>query len=102
YPPADIETEEHIAFAKAYMDRFGEEPRTGSIVGYNSILAIAAALEKAGSTKTEALLEAMEGLQVESSPTGPFMFRASDHQSTMGAYVGKTALVDGKPSMVDW
>nr|WP_208021139.1 ABC transporter substrate-binding protein [Paracoccus alkanivorans] len=102
YPPAAIETEEHVAFAKAYMDKFGEEPRTGSIVGYNSILAIAAALRKAGSTETEALLEAMEGLQVESSPTGPFMFRAADHQSTMGAYVGKTALVDGKPTMVDW
>lgn len=102
YPPADIDTEEHVAFAKAYMDKFGEEPRTGSIVGYNSILAIAAALRKAGSTETDALLEAMEGLQVESSPTGPFMFRAADHQSTMGAYVGKTALVDGKPTMVDW
>ena len=44
----------------------------------------------------------MEGLEVASSPTGPFMFRAADHQSTMGAYVGFTALVDGKPKMADW
>ena len=102
YPPADIDTDSHNAFAKAYEDKFGEAPKTGSIVGYNSVLAIAAALTKAGSTDTEALLAAMEGLEVADSPTGPFMFRAADHQSTMGAYVGKTALVDGEPKMVDW
>ncbi|MEM8876972.1 MAG: ABC transporter substrate-binding protein [Pseudomonadota bacterium] len=102
YPVLDIDTEQHKAFADAYMKRFGEEPKVGSIVGYNSILSIAAAIRKAGSTDTEAMIAAMEGLEIESSPTGPFMFRAADHQSTMGAYVGKTALVDGKPKMVDW
>ncbi|WP_306005497.1 ABC transporter substrate-binding protein [Aquicoccus porphyridii] len=102
YPSMDIGTPEHEAFGKAYMDRWGEAPKTGSIVGYNSVLSIKAALEKAGSTDTEALLAAMEGLEVPSSPTGPFFYRAADHQSTMGAYVGTTALVDGKPKMVDW
>jgi branched-chain amino acid transport system substrate-binding protein len=29
-------------------------------------------------------------------------FRALDHQSTMGAFVGKTALRGGKGVMVDW
>ena len=29
-------------------------------------------------------------------------YRALDHQSTMGAYVGKLALKDGKGVMVDW
>lgn len=102
YPAAEIKTPEHEEFFKAYMDKWGEAPKTGSIVGYNSVLAIKAALEKAGSEDTAALLAAMEGLEVPKSPTGPFMFRAADHQSTMGAYVGKTALVDGKPSMVEW
>ncbi|MBO9446773.1 ABC transporter substrate-binding protein [Ruegeria sp. R14_0] len=102
YPSTDIDTDEHKAFADAYIEKFGEAPKTGSIVGYNSILAIAAALEKAGSTDTDALLAAMEGLAIDSSPTGPFTFRAADHQSTMGAYVGKTGMVDGKPVMVDW
>ncbi|MBT3142573.1 twin-arginine translocation pathway signal protein [Phaeobacter gallaeciensis] len=102
YPGTDITTDSHAAFAKAYIDMFGEEPKTGSIVGYNSILSIAAALTKAGSTDTAALLAAMEGLEVADSPTGPFMFRAADHQSTMGAYVGKTSLVDGQPKLVDW
>ena len=30
------------------------------------------------------------------------MFRAIDHQSTLGAFVGKTALKDGKGVMVDF
>lgn len=102
YPAEQIETEAHKAFAAAYQARWGEVPKTGSIVGYNSILSIKAALEKAGSTDTDALLAAMEGLQVPTSPTGPFMFRASDHQSTMGAYVGLTANKDGAGMMVEW
>ncbi|MFC3614343.1 ABC transporter substrate-binding protein [Lutimaribacter marinistellae] len=102
YPSMAIDTPEHDAFEKAYMDKWGEKPKTGSIVGYNSVLTIKAALEKAGSTDTAALLAAMDGLEVASSPTGPFMFRAADHQSTMGAYVGKTGMVDGAPAMVNW
>ena len=60
------------------------------------------ALMKAGSVETDALLAAMEGLEVPTSPTGPFMFRAADHQSTMGAYVGLTAREDGMGYMTDW
>jgi branched-chain amino acid transport system substrate-binding protein len=30
------------------------------------------------------------------------MYRKIDHQSTMGAYVGYTALKDGKGIMVKW
>ncbi|MDQ2094765.1 ABC transporter substrate-binding protein [Rhodalgimonas zhirmunskyi] len=102
YPAAQIDTPEHKAFAEAYQAKWGEMPKTGSIVGYNSVLSIKAALEKAGSTDTDALLAAMEGLEVPTSPTGPFMFRAADHQSTMGAYVGKTTVADGTPAMTDW
>ena len=35
------------------------------------------------------------------SAFGPVEFRASDHQATLGAYVGKTAVKDGKGVMVD-
>ncbi|MES0883928.1 ABC transporter substrate-binding protein [Roseibium sp. SCPC14] len=101
YPGTDIGTDVHKTFADAYIAKWDEAPKTGSIVGYNSVLSIAAALKKAGSTDTDALLAAMEGLEVD-SPTGPFVYRAADHQSTMGAYVGKTDLVDGTPKMVDW
>lgn len=102
YPWDAIKTPEHKKFAAAYKKRWGEEPKTGSIVGYNTVLSVAAVLRAAKSTKTEDLLAAMEGLHIKSSPSGPFYYRAGDHQATMGAWVGKTALVNGKPAMVDW
>ena len=36
------------------------------------------------------------------TPFGPIVWRALDHQSTMGAYVGQLAQKDGKGVMVDW
>ena len=101
YPWYDIKDPAHDAFVKAYQERWGEDPRIGSIVGYNTMLAVKAGLEKAGSTDTEALRQAMEGLTFD-SPMGPITFREIDNQSTMGAWVGKTKLVDGSGIMVDW
>ena len=101
YPWYDIETPAHKAFVDAYQQRWDDYPRIGSVVGYNTMLAIKAMLERAGSTDTEKMVDAMEGLSYE-SPTGPITFRAIDHQSTMGAYVGWTKLRDGKGVMVDW
>jgi len=58
-------------------------------------------IAKAGSTDTDKLVAAMKGLKVN-TPLGPITFRAIDHQSTMGAFVGRTALKNGKGVMVDW
>ena len=101
YPWYAIDTPAHEAFVESYQAKFSDYPRLGSIVGYNTFLALAAIIEKAGSTDTEALIQAAEGIEVQ-SPTGPFTFRAIDHQSTMGAYVGRTALQDGQGIMIDW
>lgn len=101
YPWYDIDTAAHKTFLAAYQKRYNDYPRIGSIVGYNTMLAIAATIRKAGSTETEALVDAMEGLTFD-APTGRIHFREIDHQSTMGAYVGRTKLKDGKGIMVDW
>jgi branched-chain amino acid transport system substrate-binding protein len=101
YPWYGITTPEHKAFLAAYQARFNDYPRLGSVVGYVTIKSLAAGIAKAGGTDPEKLVAAFAGLKVD-SPFGPFSFRASDHQATMGAYVGKTALKDGKPIMVDF
>lgn len=101
YPWADIDKPEHVAFVEAYQAKYDDYPRLGSLVGYNTVLSIAAVIEKAGSTETEALVDAFEGLQLD-TPSGPITYRAIDHQSTMGAWVGKTAVQDGKGVLVDW
>ena len=62
---------------------------------------VAAAIEKAGSTESDAIRMAFEGLNV-STPVGEITFREIDNQATMGAFVGKTMLKDGAGVMTDW
>ena len=100
YPWYSIKTPEHDAFLKAYQAKYNDYPRLGSIVGYETIKSAAAILAKANSTDPEKLIAAAEGIAVP-SPFGEISFRKIDHQSTLGAFVGKTALKDGKGIMVD-
>ena len=89
YPWYAIQTPEHDAFLKAYQAKFKDYPRLGTIVGYNAINSLAAGIKKAKSTDTEKLIAAFKGLPVN-TPWGTITYRAQDHQSTMGAFVGKT------------
>lgn len=94
YPWYSIKTPEHAAFLKAYQAKYKDYPRLGTIVGYNAIQSIAAGLRKTnGDPDTEKLIAAFKGLEV-STPFGPITYRAQDNQSTMGAYIGKTAYDD--------
>ncbi len=101
YPYDAITAPEHKKFLQAYRARFGKDPRWSSIVGYCTLKSVAAAIAQAGTTETEALVTAMEQLKVQ-TPLGPVTYRAIDHQSTVGAFIGKTGFVNGKPTLVDW
>ena len=101
YPWYGIQTPEHKAFFLAYHNKFKDYPRLGSVVGYTTIKAAAAGVLKAKSTESAKLVEAFKGLQVD-TPFGKISFRAEDHQSTMGAFVGKTKNEGGKGVMVDY
>src|SRR6201988_686875 len=100
YPWYSIKTPEHAAFLKAYQAKYNDYPRLGSIVGYETLKSAAAILTKANSTDPDKLIGGTEGLQV-ASPFGEITFRKIDHQSTLGAFIGKTAQKDGKGIMVD-
>ena len=100
YPWHSINTPEHKAFLAAYQSRFKDYPRLGSVVGYTMIHALAAGIRKASSTDTEKLITAFRGLTFD-SPYGKQSFRAIDHQSTMGAFVGRTRNEQGKGVMVE-
>lgn len=101
YPWDKIKTPEYQTFLAAYQKKYNDYPRLGSIVGYVSMTSLAAGIAKAGSTDTEKMIAAFRGLDVE-SPFGAFKYRASDHQATIGAYVGKIALENGKGTMTDF
>jgi branched-chain amino acid transport system substrate-binding protein len=101
YPWDEIATPAHKAFVAAYQKRWNDYPRLGSVVGYVTMSSLAAGIAKAGAPDTEKLIAAFRGLKVD-SPFGPFEYRASDHQATMGAFVGKIALKNGKGTMADF
>src|SRR5699024_8774828 len=100
YPWYAIDTPEHKEFLQAYQARFDDHPRLGSVIGYATIQSLAAGIAKAGTTETEALITAFEGLELM-TPFGPITYREIDNQSTMGAYVGRLAIRDGQGVMVD-
>ena len=101
YPWYGIDTPEHKAFLDAYRKKYDDYPRLGSIVGYSMVTALAAGLKKADSTDTEKLIAAFRGLEFP-TPLGKVSFRAIDHQSTMGAFVGRTTVKDGKGVMTEY
>jgi branched-chain amino acid transport system substrate-binding protein len=98
YPWYAIKTPEHQAFLDAYQTKFKDYPRIASLVGYDTIKALAAGIAKAGSTDSEKLADAFKGLTFD-SPSGKITFRSQDHQSTFGLYVGRTDVKDGKGYM---
>ena len=101
YPWYAIDTPEHNKFREAFQKKFNDYPRLGSVVGYAALYSVKAAMEKAGTTETEKLVEAFADLQL-GTPVGPITYRAIDNQTTMGAYVGTLTVKDGMPRMVDW
>ena len=101
YPWYGIQTPEHKAFFLAYHRKYNDYPRLGSVVGYTMIKSIAEGVKKAKSADTEKLIAAFSGLSLE-SPFGKITYRSIDHQSTMGAFVGKTKNDNGKGVMVDY
>jgi len=101
YPWSEIKTPAHQKFLTAYQARWKDYPRQGSVVGYAAVHSVANAIRRAGSTDTEKMVDAMKGLEMP-TPFGPIVWRALDHQSTMGAYVGQLSRKAGKGVMVNW
>ncbi len=103
YPWEQIDDPAHVAFVEAYQARFdGEAPRLASLLGYSIGYTIRDMLEEAGSTDREAMITALETIEV-ATPQGPVRFRASDNQATAGAWVGKLTMGDGNlGTMTDW
>ena len=101
YPWDSLDTPAHKSFAQAYRAKFAEAPRCGSVVGFSLVNALVAGLLKSGSTDPEAMADGFQGAQFD-TPFGHAMFRPLDHQATLGAFVGRLALKDGRGVMTDW
>lgn len=68
-------------FDNAVFDRTGSWPGGIALGGYMSVSWLAKAVEKAGTTDTDAVIKALEGLEMETY-VGTIRIRACDHQAT--------------------
>ena len=91
----------HKKFREDYMARYKTYPRFGSLIGYVTIQAIAAGIERAGGTDTEKMIQGLRGAKWE-SPVGQIEMRAADHQSTLGSWLGQLDVKNGKGVMTNW
>ncbi len=72
-----------------FRKRWNHYPAYVSETGYSSLYAIKAAVEKAGSKETKAVIQALEGMEMD-SPAGLRVFRKEDHQAMYEVPWGKT------------
>jgi branched-chain amino acid transport system substrate-binding protein len=70
---------------KEHQARFNEPPDFFTAGGMAAGIAVVEALKKAGSTDTEDLITAMEGMEFE-TPKGKMIFRPEDHQALQSMY----------------
>ncbi|KPD13285.1 substrate-binding domain-containing protein [Phaeobacter sp. 11ANDIMAR09] len=82
---------------KTHFERFDSPPDFFTAGGMAAGIAAVEAIRKAGSTDTEALITAMEGMEWE-TPKGTMRFRAEDHQALQTMYHFKLTVQDG----VEW
>jgi len=76
-------------FVAKFKQRAGYEPKTGDMFGYVSTYMMAEAIERAGSTETEALLKVLRGGQFKTL-LGDVTIRDFDGQATFGHHTGFT------------
>ncbi|WP_262270378.1 MULTISPECIES: ABC transporter substrate-binding protein [Microvirga] len=101
YPWDQITEPKHKAFVDAYRAKYNDTPRLGSLLGYMVVYMIRDAVERAGSTDTEAIIKALEDAKFD-TVIGPVTMRGIDNQSSMGAWVGKLVLKGAAGGMADW
>jgi branched-chain amino acid transport system substrate-binding protein len=84
-------------FVKEHLKRFNEPPDFFTCGGFAAAMAVVAGITKAGSTDTEKLINAMEGMSFM-TPKGEMTFRKVDHQALQPMFAFR---LDVRPD-VDW
>ncbi|MGE0723726.1 MAG: ABC transporter substrate-binding protein [Alphaproteobacteria bacterium] len=87
------------AFVDLFRKEYGEVPDTFDGEHWQALQLLAEAVKKAGSTETKALVQALEGLEMESIK-GKLKVRACDHQAEQQGFVVKVEQRAGFPHPV--
>ncbi|MBI5594234.1 MAG: ABC transporter substrate-binding protein [Deltaproteobacteria bacterium] len=85
-----VDTPQMKAFVDKYNKKFKDWPADWAIMAYDGLLVLKKAVDTAGSTDSEKVSKALDGLKWESL-RGERYLRAEDHMANVGIYVGVTA-----------
>lgn len=101
YSP-QIDTPENKKFVESFRSAYKGDPDLYGTDSYGLLYAYKAAVEKAGSTDTDKVREALRGLSWQ-TPQGTKTIRAGDHQAMQTMYVvrvnkGKFDIIDQVPA----
>ena len=88
------DTAENKAFVEAFKKEYNHEPAAFALYGYMGGKFLGQAIEKAGSTDKEKIIDAMEGLTID-TPVGKATLRKEDHQVAIPMSYGVIAKVNG-------
>jgi branched-chain amino acid transport system substrate-binding protein len=83
------------SFVKNFHAKYKEYPAFAAAVFYTGIYSFAKAIESAGSTDREAIVDALEKVKVP-CPYGEIDYRACDHQGSFPVVVGETSIMSGE------
>jgi len=101
YPFVYPGTPENKAFMDAYKNRTGQLPSDYSVLGYNAATFVVAGIEKAGTVKTELLIDALEGISIKTiAPAKTITIRKCDHQADYGIVMGVSKKIPDWPWFV--
>ncbi|WP_342641479.1 ABC transporter substrate-binding protein [Rhodoligotrophos ferricapiens] len=81
-------------FVDEYYAAYQRVPGPQAIQAYAGMRLLLAALDKADSLDTDAIIAALEATEVD-TVTGHLAIRKEDHQGTVGTYVAEAAKLDG-------
>lgn len=90
---------ENNSFSEGFMEAYERQPGFTALNGYVSAKFIAEALTIAGEADAEKLVDALEGLTID-SPVGEVGLREYDHQIIAPLFFGKTAKDPDNPYLI--
>lgn len=84
-----VNTEGSRRFIQGVVDKYNHTPTSRCYLGYAAMMQILEAIQRAGTTETDALIKALEGHEFDGLKEGRSYFRASDHQHVQDVLVGE-------------
>jgi branched-chain amino acid transport system substrate-binding protein len=84
-----VQSESSRRFIQGVIEKYHPTPTSRCYHGYAAMTQILEAVQRAGTTDTQAVIKALEGHEFDGLKEGRSYFRGSDHQHVQDVLVGK-------------